>query len=84
MAGDTRPPGGHQPGQPAAPVQSHLMTHSNLHVAFFFTVFKENVILKKKHSNERPAVLEHRLKGCDLRGCPCYKTDLKLLNELVC
>lgn len=35
VAGDTRPPGGHQPGQPAAPVQSRLVTHSNLHVAFF-------------------------------------------------
>lgn len=48
VAGDTRPPGGHQPGQPAAPVQSHLMTHSNLHVAFFLLfLFKENVIKKK-------------------------------------
>ena len=35
--------------QPAAPVQAHLMTHSNLHVAFLLFLFKENVTKKNIH-----------------------------------
>lgn len=66
VAGDTVLPGQHhrRPGQPVAPVQSHLMTHLNLQVAFLLVCFKKNVI--KRHSHERLVVLEHRLKSTDL------------------
>ena len=65
-AGDAVLPGQHHQrrGQPAAPVQSHLMTYLNLQVAFLLVCFKKNVI--KRHSHERLVVLEHRLKSTDL------------------
>lgn len=53
--------------QPAAPVQAHLMTHSNLHVAFLLFLFKENVTKKTIHT----------------KGLQYWNTDWKALTYKV-